>query len=154
MTQINLDIVGMFLNQTFEVDLVDGTASIQDVLDVAVSALDNAGGDISLRYTSEGRNLDAFTVTHRSPPKSRSGREYPEGIYTFADPEFRANPNGIPVWQYYVVDAEGVPQSLDDEFTPFRDARFAFQDGWTVRWRCVLIFTLPAQPLPLKLASK
>ncbi|MEM7020835.1 MAG: hypothetical protein AAF512_26270, partial [Pseudomonadota bacterium] len=152
-----LDIVGMYLNMTFDVPLVDGFASVEDVLDAAVSTLDADNGSISLRYTSEGRTLDAFTVTHRTPPKSRSGREYPVGTYTFSDPQFKANPNGIPVWQYYVFDENGVPQSIEEneeDFTPFRDARFKFQDGWTVKWRCVLIFSFPARPIPLKLASK
>lgn len=117
----------------------------------------NPTEDISFDYHVEedGERLDGFTIAYADRPESRSGRHYPAGTYDFSDPEFIDSANGIPVWQYYVLNPVGDPGSKtfelvsdDGEFTPFTTPKFTMKEGTRIIWRCVLIFTRPTLASP------
>jgi len=159
MKTMTLEFAGIYFRRKLEVELPSNDPTVQEVMDAFQSVtgdLSNVGG-FDYHFDLSTPN-PMKSITHNyGGGVSRSGKTKDAGIYKLTELVV-PDANTVYAWQYYVLDAKNKRVSAakvtgidpvtgeyhyQGKFEPFTDARFEFDDDWTITWRLVGIVRQP-----------
>ncbi len=139
---IKMQCVGIFFGATLP---LDGPQRVLDVLEAARDAagsgqLPNIAAFDFETTQAPNQSLVSVAAAYTGPVKGRGiGGTYPAGEYSLTE-NLNARP-AYAVWQYYLIDAAGMPVSQGVKFLD--DPAAIVPAGGTVIWRLVSILAGP-----------